>query len=91
MFPVNFFTPMNVIGCRKQFSSSSSTWLSRKSPIVDGSKPFGYAEHPSPAVEGIEHPPNTIRAPKGTFNEHTLIPKKPEILNEIVQAAAIKS
>ena len=37
----NPFTPIDVIGHRKQFSSSSSTWLSRKWPVVDGSKPFG--------------------------------------------------
>ena len=49
------------------------------------------AEHPNPPVEGIEHPPNTIRAPKGTFNEHILFPKIPEILNEIVWAATVKS
>ena len=34
------------------------------------------AEHPNPPVEGTGHPPNTIRDPKGTFNEHILILKK---------------
>ena len=42
------------------------------------------AKHQSPPVKGIGYPPNTIRAPKEAFNEHILIPKKPEILNEIV-------
>ena len=68
-------------------------WLSRKWPVVDGFKTIWLqtdAEHPSPPVEGIGHPPNTIRAPGGTFNKHNLIPKKPEILNKIFRAAAIK-
>ena len=38
---INPFPPMDVIGHRKQFSSSSSTWLSRKWPVIDGLKPFG--------------------------------------------------
>ena len=39
---VSPFTPVDVIGHCKQFSSS--TWLSRKWPIVDGLKPFGYGQ-----------------------------------------------
>ena len=41
-------------------------------------------------MEGIEHPLNTIRGPKGTFKINILIVIKHEILNEIFQAAIVK-
>ena len=41
-------------------------------------------------MKGIEHPQNSIRAPKWTFNINILIVKKHEILNEIFQVATVK-
>ena len=48
------------------------------------------AEHQALPMEGIEHLPNTSRAPKGTVKVNILIVKKHEILNEIFQASTVK-
>ena len=52
--------------------------------------PWMDAEHQALPMEGIEHPLNTIRAPKGTFKVNILIVKKYEILNEIFWAATVR-